>query len=254
MINAIIGTKIDSTQGFTQDGIRIPLTRIKVGPGVVTQIKTIDHDGYNAIQIGWGETKRINKPEKGHLKGAKLIKAPLFLAEIRTEDSEKFKVGDQINPAKVIKEGDLVKVAGISKGKGFAGVVKRWHFHGGPRTHGQSDRERSPGSIGQTTTPGRVYRGKHMAGRMGNQRITTAGLVVMEVNEKDNLLVVKGLVPGAKKGRLIVTKIGVKKNFVALMGKGIKEIKETEEAKAERLKKEKEAEEKLKEVKKDAQS
>jgi large subunit ribosomal protein L3 len=252
MINAIIGTKIDNSQGFTQDGVRIPLTRIKVGMGVVTQVKTTDHDGYNAIQIGWGETRKTNKPQTGHLKKAKLEKAPLFLAEIRTDGVDKFKIGDQIDPAKVIKEGDLVKVAGISKGKGFQGVVRRWHFKGGPRTHGQSDRERAPGSIGQTTTPGRVYRGKHMAGRMGNQRITTTGLVVMEVNEKDNFLVVKGLVPGARNGKLIVTKTGEKKNFVSLMGEGLKEIKETEEAKAERLRIEKESEEKLKETPKDA--
>jgi len=236
-------------QGFTQDGKRIPLTRVKAGHLTVVQVKTSDHDGYNAIQIGWGETKKVNQAVKGQIKGAKLKKAPLFLAEIRTEEKPEFKVGDQIKLGEVLKEGDLVKVSGISKGKGFQGVVRRWHFKGGPRTHGQSDRERAPGSIGQTTTPGRVYRGKRMAGRMGGQKTTVSGLLVMKV--EDETLMIKGLVPGPKKGILVLLKTGEQKNFVGLLRGGEKEIKETEEAKAERLRKEKEAEEKLKEAPKE---
>jgi hypothetical protein len=147
-----------------------------------------------------------------------------------------------------LKPGDLIKITGISKGKGFAGVVKRWGFKGGPKTHGQSDRQRSPGSIGQTTTPGRVYKGKKMAGRMGGAKTTLKSLVVMETNEKEKVLLVRGLVPGAKNGELIIQKYGESKKFVSLMKTGEKEIKETGEEKAERLKKEKEAEERLKET------
>lgn len=147
-----------------------------------------------------------------------------------------------------LKPGDLVKITGISKGKGFAGVVKRWGFKGGPKTHGQSDRQRSPGSIGQTTTPGRVFKGKKMAGRMGGVKTTLKGLMVMEADDKEKLLMVKGLVPGSKNGKLIIQKYAESKKFVTLMKVGEREIKETEEEKAERLRKEKEAEERLKET------
>jgi len=143
--------------------------------------------------------------------------------------------------------GDLVKITGWSKGKGFTGVVKRWGFAGGPRTHGQSDRERAPGSIGQTTTPGRVFKGKKMAGRAGGARVTVSGLTVMDTDEKSRLLLIKGIVPGPKTGRLIIKKYGEVKKFVPLMKPGEKEIQETEEERQERLRKEKEAEEKLKE-------
>lgn len=146
-----------------------------------------------------------------------------------------------------LKPGDLVKITGISKGKGFAGVVKRWNFKGGPKTHGQSDRQRSPGSIGQTTTPGRVYKGKKMAGRMGGERTTLLGLTIVDINEKEKILLIKGLVPGAKNSSLVIQKYAENKKFIALMKPGETEIKETEEEKTERLRKEKEAEEKLKE-------
>ncbi len=203
MINTIFGQKIEQTQKFTQEGERIPLTRIKIGPIIVSQIKTIDCDGYNALKIAWGEKRK---------KGAKLNKAPLILAEIKSNEISKFKVGDKINPAEVIKEGDLVKITGISKGKGFTGVVKRWHFKGGPRTHGQSDRERAPGSIGQTTTPGRVYKGKKMAGWMGGIKVTIKGLKVIKIDTQSNILEIKGLVPGPKKGLLKITKDKERKN------------------------------------------
>ncbi|MBM3205468.1 50S ribosomal protein L3 [Candidatus Shapirobacteria bacterium] len=146
------------------------------------------------------------------------------------------------------KPGDLLKVTGWSKGKGFTGVVKRWGFAGGPKTHGQSDRQRAPGSIGQTTTPGRVFKGKKMAGRSGGAKVTISGLVLMEIEEKEKLLLIKGLLPGNINGQLIVKKDKEFKKFVPLMKVGEKEIKETEEERQERLRKEKEAEEKMKEA------
>lgn len=143
--------------------------------------------------------------------------------------------------------GDKVKVTGRSKGKGFTGVVKRWGFKGGPKTHGQSDRQRSPGSIGQTTTPGRVWKGKKMAGRSGGARTTLSGLVIMDIEIKEKLFLIKGVLPGPENGKLLIKKDGEFKKFVPLMKSGETEIKETEEEKTERLRKEKEAEEKLQE-------
>jgi ribosomal protein L3 len=146
-----------------------------------------------------------------------------------------------------LKPGNLLKITGWSKGKGFTGVIKRWGFKGGPKTHGQSDRQRSPGSIGQGTTPGRVYKGKKMAGRSGGTKVTLLKVILMEIDQKEKLLWVKGLLPGPKNGKLIIEKKGELTKFVPLMKSGETEIKETEEEKAERLRKEKEAEEKLKE-------
>ena len=184
MINAILGTKLGSTQRFTEKDQRIPVTRIKAGPCLVTEIKTKDKDGYDAIQLGWGKRKM----------------------EIRLKEKSDLKKGDQIKVAQVFKTGDKIKVTGWSKGKGFTGVVKRWGFKGGPRTHGQSDRERSPGSIGMRTIPGRVNKDKKMPGRAGNDRVTVAGLKVVSVDEKESILAVKGLVPGANNGLLIIRK------------------------------------------------
>jgi len=150
-----------------------------------------------------------------------------------------------------LKAGDIVKVTGFSKGKGFAGVVKRWGFAGGPRTHGQSDRLRAPGSIGQTTTPGRVHKGKKMPGHMGNQKITIIGLSIMDVDEKEKKILIKGLLPGYRGSNLFIRKEKEEKKFVPLMKEGQRDIQETEEEKQERLRKEKEAEEELKEEKKD---
>jgi len=146
------------------------------------------------------------------------------------------------------KPGDLVKVTGYSKGKGFTGVVKRWGFKGGPKTHGQSDRQRSPGSIGQGTTPGRVYKGKRMAGRSGGLKVTISGLTLMDIDVKEKLFLVKGLVPGAKKGKISIIKYQENKKFVPLMKPGETEIKETEEEKIERLRKEEELKENLEEA------
>ncbi|MGB9706855.1 MAG: 50S ribosomal protein L3 [Microgenomates group bacterium] len=206
MVSAILGTKIEQTQKFTEDGKRIPVTKIKAGPCWVVQIKTPKNDGYSALQLGFGEKKNITKPLGGHLRGAGLKTAPLYLKEVKIspDEVEKFKLGQEIKAKEVFKIGDKVKVTGWSKGKGFTGVVKRWHFKGGPRTHGQSDRERAPGSIGQRTTPGRVYKGKKMAGRAGGEKVTVSGLIVTDIGE--DILEVKGLVPGPKNGLLIVQK------------------------------------------------
>lgn len=255
MIDAILGIKKETIQKFTKDGKRIPVTRIKSGPCYVVQIKKKEKDGYEAIQLGLGEKeiKKVSKPLQGHFRGAKLKKAPRFLQEIRMEDvGEEIKIGEQVKIDDIFQPGDEVKISGWSKGKGFTGVVKRWGFKGGPRTHGQSDRERAPGSIGQRTTPGRVYKGKRMPGRAGGNKVTIKGLAVMEVGESNEELLVKGLVPGFKNGWLIIEKTGKAKRFVPLMKEGEREIIETEEEREERLRREKEAEEKLKEAKEEA--
>lgn len=188
MIKTILGTKLGTSQKFTDKGERIPVTKIKLGLCWVEQIKTEAKDGYNALKLGLGEKK-----------------APLFLSEIKFKELPEIKKGEEIKAEEIFKPGDKVKITGWSKGKGFMGVVKRWHFKGGPRTHGQSDRERAPGSIGQTTTPGRVYKGKRMAGRTGGARMTISGLNVVALN--DNILEIKGLVPGSQKGFLIINKV-----------------------------------------------
>lgn len=209
MLKAILGKKISQTQRFAEDGKRLPATLIEAGPCPVVQVKTKEKDGYLALQLGFGmkKPKRTKKPMLGHLKGAKLTVAPRFLREIKIAGQEAVKAGDIVSVGDVFSPGDKIQITGISKGKGFAGVVKRWGFAGGPRTHGQSDRERAPGSIGSTTTPGRVYKGKKMAGRMGQDRVTLKGLKVIEVDPKNNLLTVTGLVPGAKNSLLILEKI-----------------------------------------------
>lgn len=213
MINGILGKKIDQTQKFTEEGKRIPVTLIKAGSCPVVQVKTDTHDGYWAVQLGFGtmKTTRATKPILGHLKKAGLKQTPRFLREIKVseemgESLKKIKPDDQITVDQVFKAGDKVSVTGISKGKGFAGVVKRWGFAGGPRTHGQSDRERAPGSIGQATMPGRVHKGKKMAKRMGGEKVTIKGLKVLEIDKEKHLLILKGLVPGAKGGLLLIKK------------------------------------------------
>lgn len=198
-------------QTFIED-TRIPVTLVKVGPCVVTQVKSSEKDGYWAVQLGFGnkKTTSITKPQLGHLKDA--IKdtkvAPRFLREVKLSKDPELKVGQEINISDVFKKGDLVSVTGISKGKGFAGVVKRWGFAGGPRTHGQSDRLRAPGSIGQGTTPGRVHKGKKMAGRMGAERVTVKNLVVVEVDAEKNELKLSGPIPGGLGGLIMINKIG----------------------------------------------
>lgn len=209
MINTLLGTKKEMSQAFIQGG-RIPVTKIDAGPCIVTHIKKEDKDGYWAVQIGFGEKKiaKTSKPARGHLKGAisKSKLAPRFLREVKVSADTKLKVGDIISVSDIFSIGDKVAVTGTSKGKGFTGVVKRWKFAGGPRTHGQSDRPRSAGSIGQGTTPGRVRKGKKMAGRKGTDRVTVKGLQVVSIDPKGEI-VVSGFVPGPSGGLLMVTKL-----------------------------------------------
>jgi large subunit ribosomal protein L3 len=170
------------------------------------------------VQLGYGIKKHPSKPLLGHIKGANLETAPLFMREIRVIDAnteELPKPGEFVKVMDVLKPGDLIAVTGMSKGKGFAGGVKRYHFRGGPATHGQSDRHRAPGSIGSGTTPGRVYKGKRMAGKMGNEQVTVKNLAVVEVS--DTSLLIKGVVPGVRKGLIMIKKIGEDKKFVPLL-------------------------------------
>ncbi|PIU03239.1 50S ribosomal protein L3 [Candidatus Shapirobacteria bacterium CG08_land_8_20_14_0_20_39_18] len=193
MANAILGIKVSQSQRFDEKGIRYPVTLINAGPCLVVQIKTTEKDGYNALKVGFGTKKTKTAGKTTHR----------FLREISVnpqEISENLQPGSEIKIGNVLKIGDVVDVMGISKGKGFAGAVKRYHFKGGPRTHGQSDRERAPGSIGTTTTPGRVLKGKRMAGHMGSDNVTVRNLKVMEIDPEKNLLVVKGLIPGPVNG------------------------------------------------------
>ncbi|MBU1085557.1 MAG: 50S ribosomal protein L3 [Candidatus Beckwithbacteria bacterium] len=218
MINTFFATKLKTAQAFDDKGNRLVVTKIKSTPLTVTQIKSVEKDGYWSIQCAFGRKskKSLSKPLLGHLKastkgrsssGRKLKTAPKFIREIRILKEPTLKVGDQIKASDVLKAGDKVKVVGISKGRGFAGVMKRWGFKGGPRTHGQSDRPRSIGSIGQGTDPGRVWKGKKMPGRFGTDRITVKNLRVLEVNDQDNLISIKGTVPSFNTALLEITKI-----------------------------------------------
>lgn len=198
----LLGKKLGMTRLFDELGQAIPATIIQMGPCYVTQVKTVSRDGYAAIQIGFGEAKRLNRPARGHLRDLPLLR---YLREIRTDDAAQYQVG-QVLDASLLAVGDRVDVVGISKGKGFAGVVKRYGFRGGPKTRGQSDRLRAPGSIGSGTTPGRVYKGKRMPGRMGGERVTTQNLEVVLVDTERNLLALRGSVPGATNSLVLVKK------------------------------------------------
>jgi large subunit ribosomal protein L3 len=203
MLKGLIGKKVGMTQIFDDAGVAVPVTLIEAGPCYVTQVRTPDTDGYSAVQLGFEEVKpkRLSGGELGHLKRNNL--PPLrFLREFRAKDAE-LKEGEPLTVA-LFAVGDLVDVIGTSKGKGFQGGVKRYHFHGGPKTHGQSDRNRAPGSRGSGTTPGRVYKGARGPGHMGNERVTTQNLRVVLVDTERNLLGVRGAVPGAKGGLVVI--------------------------------------------------
>jgi large subunit ribosomal protein L3 len=202
-MTGIIGRKIGMTQLFPENGEAVAVTAIEAGPSIVTQVKSQAKDGYNAIQLGFGEAKRLSSPKEGHLKGVDKVH---YLREFRAEDISSVKRGDKVDVG-FLKSGDLVNISGFSKGKGFAGVVKRYHFAGGPKTHGQTDRHRAPGSIGATTFPGRVLKGKHMAGHMGSKKVTVRNLEVLQVDPSRDLLLVKGAVPAAKAGLLTIEKV-----------------------------------------------
>lgn len=206
MISALLGKKLGQSQTFDDKGKRIPVTEILAGPNWITAVSDAP---VKSIQLGFGTIKNLSKAEMGHLKKAGLDKKLRFLRSFRLRDVRDLgdlRAGSEVKVDMVFSPGDVVRVTGTSKGKGFAGVVKRHGFHGGPRTHGQSDRERAPGSIGQTTTPGRVYRGKRMAGRMGNDTVTIRNLTVVALNPETHTITIKGIVPGAINGLLIISK------------------------------------------------
>ena len=199
MLKGLIGKKVGMTQIFDENGAVIPVTLVEAGPCYVTQVRLPDRDGYSAVQLGFGEVKqkRLSGGQLGHLKRNDL--PPLrFLREFREKNPE-LNEGDALSVT-VFSVGDAVDVIGTSKGKGFAGAVKRYHFRGGPKTHGQSDRNRAPGSRGSGTTPGRVYKGARGPGHMGNDRVTVSNLRIVLVDPERNLLGIRGAVPGSRGG------------------------------------------------------
>lgn len=203
----IIGKKIGMTRIFDAAGNSIPVTVVEAGPCYVTQIKTQVKDGYNAVQMGFNETRKkiLTKPVLGHLEKAK-VKPVKVVKEFRDfEGGETLQLGDEIKVDR-FTVGQLVRVTGISKGKGFAGVVKRHHFNGGPQTHGQSDRMRAPGSLGQSSYPSRVYKGMRMAGRLGGVQVTVKTLRIIKIDPVNNLLLIKGAIPGANNSVVFIKK------------------------------------------------
>ena len=202
MLKGLIGKKIGMTQIFDEQGVAQPVTIIEAGPCFVTQVRNPEKDGYTAVQLGFGEVhpKRLTGGQMGHL-NAKKLPPMRFLREFRSK--EDVNVGDKVT-VEIFAVGERVDVIGTSKGKGFAGAVKRHHFKGGPKTHGQSDRHRAPGSRGAGTTPGRVYKGARSAGRMGNERVTVQALKIVLVDSERNLIGVRGAVPGGKGGLVMI--------------------------------------------------
>lgn len=196
-MSGILGKKIGMTSIFNEKGEAIPCTVIEAGPCFVIQIKTKDNDGYDALQLGFEEKhdRLVNKPMMGHFKKASLS-GKRIVREFRDFDVAKFQLGGEVRVDSVLSKGDVVSVAGKSKGRGFQGVVKRHHFGGGFRTHGQSDRERAPGSVGGSSYPSRVFKGMRMAGRMGGERITVKNLRIVDIIPESNIILVRGSVPG----------------------------------------------------------
>ena len=187
-----LGKEIGMTRIFAEDGTVVPVTVIQAGPCKVTQVKTVEKDGYRAAQVAFGEKRKslINKPLVGHLKKSGLD-ATRWLVELKLEDGDNFEAGHTLDVS-VLHPGDVVKVTGTSKGLGFQGAVRRHHFAGGPKTHGQSDRHRAPGSVGASSFPSRTFRGQRMAGRMGGETVTVKNLKIVEVDLDHNALLVKG--------------------------------------------------------------
>ncbi len=206
-MEGIIGKKIGMTRIFDQEGCSVPVTVIEAGPSPVVQVKSKDKDGYSALQLGFGEKREnlFNLPLSGHFARAK-VEPKRMLKEIRTKPDEKIELGQEVK-VDIFAAGDKVRVVGISKGLGFQGGVRRHKFHGGPKTHGQSDRLRAPGSIGGSSYPSRVFKGQRMAGRMGANKVTVRNLVVVGIDPEKNLLLVKGAVPGKRNSYLTIKKI-----------------------------------------------
>ena len=201
MAEGILGKKLGMTQVFTEEGKAEAVTAVEAGPCTVLQIKTSKKEGYEAVQYGFGEAKNINSPRKGQMKELGNFR---YLKELRVEDTAEINIGDKVD-ASLFQEGDLVDITGISKGKGFAGVIKRWGFHRGPKTHG-SKHHRAPGSTGMSAYPGKVHKGKKMPGHMGTDRMTFKNIEIIDKKSQENLLLVKGDIPGAKNGIITISK------------------------------------------------
>lgn len=204
MANGLIGRKIGMTQIFDEEGHTVPVTVVEAGPCYVTQVKTVASDGYDAIQLGFeaAQPRKLKQPQRGHLKDLPFLR---HLREWRVRASAEYEVGQKLDVS-IFEPGERVSVTGTSKGKGFQGVVKRHGFRGGPRTHGQSDRLRAPGSIGAGTTLSRVQKGRRMPGRMGGGRVTVPNLLVVRADPERNLLLLRGAVPGPREGLLLISK------------------------------------------------
>lgn len=210
MNKAILGTKLGMTQLFDEEGKLIPVTVVQAGPCRVIQKKTVENDGYDAVQIGYGEKKEkhTTKPMQGHFKkaGTGYMK---YLREFKLDNAAEMNVGDEIK-ADIFESGNIVDVTGISKGKGYAGTIKRWGGHRGPMTHG-SGYHRGPGSLGACSTPSRVMKGKKLAGHMGVDRVTVQNLDVVKVDAEKNIIAIRGAIPGPK-GGMVIIKDAVKKS------------------------------------------
>lgn len=202
----LMARKIEMTQVFDDAGRQLPITIVEAEPAAVVRVKSVEKDGYSAVQVGYGTAKenKLTKPVAGLVKA--LSVKPRRFVEERMDSVDGVEIGQSIGINDVLQVGDMVSVTGLSKGKGFQGGVKRWGFAGGPKTHGQSDRHRAPGSIGAGTSPGRVWKGKKMAGHMGHKQITTAGLQVVAI--EGNKIMLKGAVPGARESWVLLRKQG----------------------------------------------
>ena len=198
----LIGRKVGVTQVFQADGTMVAVSVVAVEPNTVTRLRTTERDGYTAVQLGAEPSRRLSKPESGQLKDLPKVAK---IREFRVDGLDDYTVGQQIGLRDLFAEGDLVDITGVSKGKGFAGHIKRHHFHRGPKTHG-SDHHRAPGSIGPGTTPGRVYKGMKMAGHMGDERVTVKKVRVVRMDSERNLILVKGSVPGPRNALILVKK------------------------------------------------
>ncbi len=230
------------TVSYDARGRRVGATLVEISPNLVTMVKKQEgKDGYNAVQLGLGSKRMINKPLEGLLKKNGFTERVRYLREVKSEEND-LEAGAKISLNKVFSKGDAVKVTGISKGKGFQGGVRRYGFAGGPKTHGQSDRHRAPGSIGQTTTPGRVYKGKKMAGHMGMDTKSVLNLEIIGVDRKNNILTLKGGVPGYTGALLMITRLGKIKGYTPPPEEKEDEIEESEPEKVEEIKNEEKGE------------
>jgi large subunit ribosomal protein L3 len=201
MTIGVIGRKVGMTQVFAEDGTMVPVSVVSIEPNTVTELRTLERDGYTAVQVGAGTAKRLTKPRLGQLKDLPRVRD---VREFRVEDVSDFSIGQKLDVS-LFEAGEAVDITGVSKGKGFAGTVKRHHFRRGPETHG-SDSHRAPGSIGGGTTPGKVFKGTGMAGHMGHERVTVKGATIVRTDAERNLLLVRGPVPGPRNALIVVRK------------------------------------------------